>query len=433
MYLPEGLKEIGRGAFESSGVGSVCLPRTLKVIGAGAFRNCRRLEDIHTEQGIVLEQIDDEAFMCDDLKDTETEVRIWGSVKHIGARAFKGCSVIRFEAQFPPESIGDGAFDGCAEDFVVPKTMSEMLVGALVEKYPEGFAVGTELGEYMIIDISSGPASKRYPVEYIDEPPAGGWGSEFITDRLVFRLIRPGHFMMGEYNNWDDDNAEHDVILTHPYYISVFPLMIGQWLNVMGGSLADEREHVAEGLFGCGDERISDNELRRWTKDMPFCKDARKEIRGKEWPISAEVAPDCFVGVLRRKTGIGNMDFPTEAEWEFACKVAGYESFDEFLKSKRCFKCHGEVGRWLPNGFGLYDIGTGNAWEYCVDKYARIKHKAKVVVNPIGGTDVAQRNVVKGGWGYLGCGCTVYKAEYRAESVDYDVGEGFLNRRSGFA
>ena len=178
LYLPEGLKEIGRGAFESCEVNGVCLPRTLKVIGERAFRNCRRLEDIHTEQGIALEQIDDEAFMCDARKmpdnneskefrnstsseefdaeplldlgaeplvdldaeipvhermeqkleerssDKKTEVRIRGSVKHIGARAFKGCGVIRFEAQFPPESIGDGAFDGCAEDFVVPKTIS---------------------------------------------------------------------------------------------------------------------------------------------------------------------------------------------------------------------------------------------------------------------------------------------------------------------
>ena len=125
---------------------------------------------------------------------------------------------------------------------------------------------------------------------------------------------------------------------------------------------------------------------------------------------------------LKHTLGIGNMDLPTEAEWEFACKVAGYHHFSDNLRDKRGCQCYGEVGRWLPNGFGLYDIGTGNAWEYCVDKYARNKHK--IVVNPIGGTDIARGNVAKGGGSYIGLDDSISNAENRGESNNYDVYDG---------
>lgn len=64
---------------------------------------------------------------------------------------------------------------------------------------------------------------------------------------------------------------------------------------------------------------------------------------------------------------------PSEAEWEYACRAGTtgprYGELDEIAwYSENSLGHTHEVGRKLPNAWGLYDM-LGNVWEWCADQY----------------------------------------------------------------
>lgn len=66
------------------------------------------------------------------------------------------------------------------------------------------------------------------------------------------------------------------------------------------------------------------------------------------------------------------------------------------------------VGRYPPNGYGLYDL-AGNVWEYCLDEWQEDFYAISPLQNPIAGAggftndyyrQVTTRRVIRGGsWG----------------------------------
>ena len=223
------------------------------------------------------------------------------------------------------------------------------------------------LPDYCIIDLSSGTNAASYPVTYVStvppvpNVPGGTFNTDaYKTTNLVMRLIAPGTFTMGDATEFD--NLPHTVTLTRPFYCAVFETTQKQWELVTGDNPS-------------GFKSEADSSMR------PVEKVSWNMIRGDssiyDWPNVKEVDPESFLGVLRLKSGLDALDFPTEAQWEYACRAGTATKYSYGNTANGDYMWYGNnstsqthvVGTKLPNAWGLYDM-HGNVFEWCLDWYA---------------------------------------------------------------
>ncbi|MCU0982729.1 MAG: formylglycine-generating enzyme family protein, partial [Pirellulaceae bacterium] len=186
---------------------------------------------------------------------------------------------------------------------------------------------------HLTIDVSAGPAADRYPVAYSASVPDAS-DDRFKTHQIVLRRIPAGTFTMGspdeERIGWErefEDELRHRVTLREEFYVGVFEVTQGQWESVMGHNPAKCK----------GETRPV--ETVSWD-----------DVRGGRWP-GGEPAADSLLGRLRRKSGL-NLDLPTEAQWEYACRAGtlaalndGKPLTDEHVKRlARYYKNGGYLG-----------------------------------------------------------------------------------------
>ena len=156
--------------------------------------------------------------------------------------------------------------------------------------------------------------------------------------KLEMVLIPAGKFKMGSpasEKNRDDDETQHEVTLTKPFYIGKYEVTQEQWEALMG--------------------------------DNPSI-----SAKGAKYPVTGVSWEDCqeFIKKLNASTK-GGYRLPYEAELEYACRAGtstAYSYGDSLTKSDA--NIGGEstkaVGSYKPNAFGLYDL-HGNVWEWCED------------------------------------------------------------------
>lgn len=114
LNIPEGVIQIGQGAFWRNGFSEIIFPSTLKVVGNTAFAyNSSICEPISFPEGF--RSIQSNAFVdCQQIP----SIHLPSTVQTIGNQAFSNSfnlSSIICDAVEPP-SIGSGAFDGVAKD-----------------------------------------------------------------------------------------------------------------------------------------------------------------------------------------------------------------------------------------------------------------------------------------------------------------------------
>lgn len=185
--------------------------------------------------------------------------------------------------------------------------------------------------------------------------------------KLEMVLIPAGKFVMGspkKEKGRDDDETQHEVTLTKPFYMGKYEVTQEQWEVIMGSNPSD-------------------------TEDTSL-------------PVTNVSWDDCkkFIKKLNAKTG-GNYRLPTEAEWEYACKAGTNTaySFGDKITPKDANCPDSEIGKpiavgsYKPNTFGLYDM-HGNVWEWCEDWKADYLDGA--VTDPKGPSDGTWK-VVRGG------------------------------------
>ena len=170
----------------------------------------------------------------------------------------------------------------------------------------------------------------------------------YKTTKLVLRKIPAGTFQMGQTGGafGTSGNAEqvHSVTLTKNYWIGVFPVTQMQYKKLTKGNW--------DGNGLKGDARPAENALFS----------AFREV------VNGTISNNMNLSV----------DFPTEAQWECACRAGtttelytGKGLSSDNLDPIAWIAANAEstthdVGLKLPNAYGLYDM-LGNVYEACAD------------------------------------------------------------------
>ncbi|HAL45927.1 MAG: hypothetical protein A2Y12_13280 [Planctomycetes bacterium GWF2_42_9] len=197
---------------------------------------------------------------------------------------------------------------------------------------------------------------------------------------MVVVFIPAGEFEMGspmEEFKRDDDEAQHRIKLTKPFYIGKFEVTQLQYREIM-----------------------SENPSKFGGDNQP--------VENVSWYEAAR-----FLKKLSDKTGL-KFRFPTEAEWEYACRAgtttafntgttidsdfANYEATTPYADgiTGKDLERTTKVGSYVPNAFGLYDM-HGNVWEWCSDFYDKNYYKVTPTVDPQGPQMDEGDKVLRGG------------------------------------
>jgi formylglycine-generating enzyme required for sulfatase activity len=188
------------------------------------------------------------------------------------------------------------------------------------------------------------------------------------------KLVRipPGTFRMGsprDEQGRSDDEGQHEVEITHPFYMGVHEVTQEQYEKVMGTNPSYFSP------TGGGKDRVRDVDTSRFPVESVSWEDA-----GAFCAKLSAVPEEKQAGRVYR--------LPTEAEWEYACREGGRVSGPFHFGSSLCstqanfdgnhpyggadrgpnLERPAPVGSYQANAFGLYDL-HGNVWEWCADWY----------------------------------------------------------------
>ena len=200
----------------------------------------------------------------------------------------------------------------------------------------------------------------------------------------------PGEFMMGSPESEEGrygDEVLHRVTLTKGFWLGKYPVTQGQWQSVMGNNPS-----VFKGNARLPVENISWND----------CKDFIDEVKSS----------------VKQQLG-GEAKFPTEAEWEYACRAGTTTVYfwGNALNGDKA-NCDGNypcgtrkkgpylekttpVGRYGANAWGFADM-HGNVGEWCADWFGDYSGDA---VDPTGPATGDFRVLRGGGWSYIARYC----------------------------
>lgn len=224
--------------------------------------------------------------------------------------------------------------------------------------------------------------------EVLRMKPGHGGAKEILEAargrRRIFRLIlaegiemhfvwmKPGKFQMGSERG-DEDGPVHWVTISKGFWMQTTEVTQAQWEAVMG------------------------------TNPSQYKGDANRPVERVTWRDCQEFFAE-LTSRYKQQLGGLKVDFPTEAEWEYACragsegkwcfgddeaKVGEYAWYDQNSGDKP----H-PAGQKKPNAWGLYDM-HGNVWEWCSDWYG--PYAAQHVTDPQGPVSGRHRSV-RGGW-----------------------------------
>jgi formylglycine-generating enzyme required for sulfatase activity len=238
--------------------------------------------------------------------------------------------------------------------------------------------------------------------------------------------IRVGAFEMGSPDSdkdaLADEKPRHRVRITKLQGLSAHEVSVGQFRKFVENSgYKTEAESDGKGGYGFDPATANFTEDPKYTWRNPGIEQSDDHpVVNVSWNDAKE-----FCDWLSRKDG-RTYRLPTEAEWEYCCR-AGTETLycngDDPEKVARVGNVGdasararypgwttiaaddghvltAPVGRYEPNGWGLYDM-HGNVWEWCLDNYeAQYYKQTNALTLDPGGPSTATDRVVRGGCWY---------------------------------
>ncbi len=197
--------------------------------------------------------------------------------------------------------------------------------------------------------------------------------------KMELVLIPAGEFLMGtpKGKRGSDENPQHRVKITKPFYLGTHEVTQQQWQTVMGNNPS---------LY-----------------------------KGPKNPVERVSWDDCqaFLKKVNQRSGGAGRKYalPTEAQWECACRAGtstpwSFGNDEARLGEYAWFyrnsgrKTH-PVRQKQPNAWGLYDM-HGNVWEWCSDLYDSSYYEKSPGSDPPGqspGSYYTHHVYRGGGWG----------------------------------
>jgi len=203
--------------------------------------------------------------------------------------------------------------------------------------------------------------------------------------QMEFVLVPSGEFMMGspysESRRHHDEGPMHKVRITSPFYVGKYEVTQVQWRHVM--------------------------EAAPWSGKPFAAPHPRHAASYIDWHDCAS-----FLAALRDQTGITQFAFPTEAQWEYACRAESttaysfgenraelgeYAWFDMNTEVIAGMKYAQAVGQKRASPWGMYDM-HGNVWEWCADWYSENYYRHGPRDDPRGPRSGHYRVVRGGSW-----------------------------------
>ncbi|MEW6235639.1 MAG: formylglycine-generating enzyme family protein [Candidatus Omnitrophota bacterium] len=213
---------------------------------------------------------------------------------------------------------------------------------------------------------------------------------------MEFVMIPAGSFTMGspadEPNRDPEDENQHPVTITKPFYMGKYEVTQAQWNAIMGTNPS-----YFAGSGNLPVEQVS------WMDCQEFIKKLN----------------DLRQGIYR---------LPTEAEWEYACRAGtasayyfGDDSSDPSDNNYLWWNDNSrsmthDAGTKLPNAWGLYDM-AGNVWEWCSDWFANYPLDSQI--DPTGPESGSFRIIRGGCWFSVLEGCRSANRFYIAPEERY--------------
>ena len=223
--------------------------------------------------------------------------------------------------------------------------------------------------------------------------------SSEVTNAIGMKLefIKPGKYLMGSPKEEEGRNniegwegPQHEVEITKPFYMGVYPVTKGQFAQfVKDNGYQTEGEKDKQGGFGynAATHKIEGRDPKYSWRNTGWEQTDDLPVVNVSWYDAT-----AFCAWLSKKEG-KTYELPTSAEWEYACRAGTTTRFwcgdaDESLKGnanisdaslkEQCpslgaavawddvYAFTSPVGRFKANRWGLYDM-AGNVFQWCAD------------------------------------------------------------------
>lgn len=204
---------------------------------------------------------------------------------------------------------------------------------------------------------------------------------------LPLGLVLPGTFWMGSHQGYQHDARPHQVTLTRPFFLGLYPVTMGEFETfVQAAHYTTEAEWARDAIT--------------WRKPQ-FPQHRRHPVVGVSW-LDAQA----MVHWLNEQTPDPSLLYrlPTEAEWEYACRAGSTTEYfwgdDAGSLGEYAWYADNSESRThpvetkRPNPWGFFHM-PGNVWEWCADVYGIFP--GEPVTDPTGPPAGNMSRVLRGG------------------------------------